>query len=130
MLVLLLVSVSGKASAITAGELLAQCEQLEKSWVIEGKNIRIPINDAGVSAGKCWGYLSAYHEIAYMRFVDRDDPSAPQTPALRACPPNGIGIVQFIRMFLQKARSNPAELHLPPFVMITKLLIESFPCPK
>jgi hypothetical protein len=121
---------SGKALAITAGELLAQCEQLEKVWVIQGNGVSIPITSAGMNGQKCLGYLSAYHEMAYMKWADPDDPDAPPTPVLHACLPKGIDNVQLIRMFLKKARNNPAELHMPPFPMIVSLLIESFPCPK
>jgi hypothetical protein len=32
----ILVGASAKASALTGGELLAQCEQLERAWVIQG----------------------------------------------------------------------------------------------
>ena len=46
------------ASAQTTGELLAQCEQLERTWVIEGKEISIRGGGVrgAIDAGKCWGY--------------------------------------------------------------------------
>jgi len=129
--VLALMLASGTASAETAGELLAHCEQLERSWVIQDKNVSIRANTTGsIDAGKCWGYLHAYFDIAYMNLIDADKPDAPPIRPLGACPPKGVSLVQFIRMFLQKARNTPAELHHEAFFMISNLLNESFPCPR
>jgi hypothetical protein len=125
---LVLVGLSARASALTGNELLAQCEQLEKAWVIQGKDVQIRRGMNEIDMGKCWGYLNAYLEIAYASWVDPDNPNAPPTRSLNACPPKGLSLVQFIRMFLQRARNNPAQLHEPAFFMLANMLIENFPC--
>ena len=56
---LMLVGLSARASALTAGELLAQCEQLERNWVIQGKDVQIRAGRGEIDMGKCWGYTSA-----------------------------------------------------------------------
>jgi Rap1a immunity proteins len=129
---LMLVGLSTQVSALTGGELLAECEQLEKAWVIQGKDVQIRTGRGSneLAMGKCWGYLNAYFEIAYINLVDPDNPNAPPTHPLYACPPSGVSLTQFIRMFLQKARNNPAQLHQPAYFMIQNLLNENFPCPR
>jgi hypothetical protein len=126
----LLVGASAPAAAMKAGDLLAQCEQLERAWVIQGKDVQIRTGGGidGVAVGKCWGYLNAFFDIAYVSFLNSEDPSAPPTHPLNACPPKGVSLTQFIRMFLQKARNNPAKLHEDALFMVMNLLVESFPC--
>jgi hypothetical protein len=126
----MLVGLSARASALTGGELLAECEQLERAWVIQGKDIQIRTGGGTnqISVGKCWGYLEAYFDIAYVSVIDANNPNAPPTHPLNACPPKGVSLTQFIRMFLQKARNNPAQLHEPAFFMLANLLTQSFPC--
>jgi hypothetical protein len=103
------------ASALTAGELLAQCEQLERSWVIRGGDVQINIGQLDASsmldAGKCWGFLNAYFDLAYVKLFNTENPTAPPTSPLHACPPNGISFTQMIRMFLHEARNNPGALN-------------------
>jgi hypothetical protein len=40
--VLLVGASAPAATAMTTGELLAQCEQLERAWVIQDKTVRFP----------------------------------------------------------------------------------------
>ncbi len=119
------------ASALTAGELLAECEQLERSWVIKGRDIEIrPLGGASdmMDAGRCWGYLDAYFEMAYLQLHNPENPTAPPTNPLNACPPNGVSLTQVIRMFLQQARNSPGALHQTAFFMIQNMLTNTFPC--
>jgi Rap1a immunity proteins len=124
----MLVGLSARASALTGNELLAECEQLEKAWVIQGKDVQIRRGMNEIDMGKCWGYLNAYFDLAYMTLVDPENPTGPPKPLLHVCPPNGVSFVQFIRMFLQRARNNPAQLHTSAFFLIQNMLSESFPC--
>jgi hypothetical protein len=113
------------ASALTAGELLAQCEQL--SWMIRGKDVEININHDPSSmfdAGKCWGFLNAYFDLA----LNTESPNAPLTNPLHACPPNGISFTLMIKMFLDEARNNPDALHQDAFFTISNVLMRNFPC--
>lgn len=118
------------ASALTAGELLAQCEQLERMWVIKGSDIQINTSRADVmfDAGQCWGFLSAYFELAYWKVSNSENPTAPPTNPLHTCPPKGISSSQMIRMFLQEARNNAGALHQNASLMISNMLVRSFPC--
>jgi Rap1a immunity proteins len=126
----MLVGLSAPALALTGNELLAECEQLERAWVIQGKDVQIRTGGGidHIAVGRCWGYLQAYFEIAYIHLVNSEDPNAAPTRPLNACPPNGVSLTQFIRMFLQKARNNPAQLHQPAFFTLANLLTENFPC--
>jgi len=119
------------APAMTAGELLGHCEELERAWVIQGKDVSMrPVGTvSAVNAGKCWGYLEAYFDISYLRIVDPIKPNVSPTALLNVCPPSGVNLSQFIRMFLQKARASPAQLHNGAFFMIQNMLVEAFPCP-
>jgi hypothetical protein len=88
------------ASAITAGELLGQCEQLERSWVIKGENIEIYPNPKmdKFEVGKCWGYLNAHFDLGYLRLFDPAHPTEPLTNPLDVCLPTGMRLTQLIRM--------------------------------
>ena len=121
----ILVGGTVRASALTAGELLAQCEQLEP-WEVQGKDVLI----RNINAGVCWGYLQAVFDLAYVAWHEADKPNEPPTRPIGACLPNGISRVQFAQMFLQKARDSPAQLHEGALFMIITLLRQNFPCPK
>jgi Rap1a immunity proteins len=114
------------ASALTAGELLAQCEQLERTWVISGTDVQI--TRPNFDAGQCWGFLSAYFELAYVKLSNTENPTAPPTNPLHTCPPKGISFTQMVRMFLQEARNNAGALHQNASLMIWNMLARSFPC--
>jgi hypothetical protein len=116
------------ASALTAGELLAQCEQLERSWVIRGtSDVEITRPDF-FDAGRCWGYLAAFFEIGSFRVFNPENPTAPLTNPLHMCLPKGMNSTQVIRMFLQQARNNPGSLHQNAYVVVLNMLTKQFPC--
>jgi hypothetical protein len=130
---IMLVCATAQASALTAGELLNQCEQLERNWVIQGSTISLrskPGLDIEMPAWRCYGYLQAYFNLSYVQLTNADDPTAPPLRPLMACPPTGISFTQFVRMFLQEARSHPAELHEEAFFILANLLQKNFPCAK
>jgi hypothetical protein len=119
------------ASAMTAGELLGQCEQLERNWVTRGSDVQIDMSDASITfeAGQCWGFLNAYFELAYVKLFNTEKPTAPATNPLHACPPNGaLSNTQLIRMFLHEARNNPSELNQGAFFVISNMLVRNYPC--
>ena len=129
---MILVGGSANVSALTADDLLAKCEQLERTWVIQGDEISVRSSgdhQSTIDAGFCLGYLEAYFDIAYVQFENLDNPNAEPVRPLRACPPKSVSLVEFIRMFLQTARNNPADLHQPAsFFIILILLNKNFPC--
>jgi hypothetical protein len=121
--VLMLTWIAPARADIKGNELLAQCELLEKSWQVQGNQVGLQYND-GL---QCWGYLSAYFDLAYLNLYQVDGTITKPFPL--SCPPNGVSQVQFVRMFLQYARNNPSELHHPASMMIMTMLWRSFPCP-
>lgn len=121
---------SAPTSALTASELLAQCGQLEKTWVIQDDH-HVTIRTDVTDAGRCWGYVNAYLDLSYIKLVDPSKPNEKPTRLLEVCPPSkGFNQLQLVRMFLQEARNQQAELHNPAFVMLSNLLTKNFPCPK
>jgi hypothetical protein len=110
-----------------AGELLAQCEQLAGGWQIRSDGTVLLRQGDGFNEGqKCWSYMSAVHDLAYVTLMN---PDGTQTRLLATmCLPNGVGLVQLIRVFLQYARSNPARLHESATSMILTAIYQSFPC--
>jgi hypothetical protein len=65
--------------------------------------------------------LNTYLELAYVKESNTEG-------VLHTCPPKGISSTQMIRMFLQEARNNPGALHQDAFIMISNMLVRSFPC--
>jgi len=123
-------NLSRHANALSAGELLANCEQLERIWIVDGNRVGFQLNDASAAAAgsKCWGYLNAYLDVAYVVLVDPEKPNDRPTRPLGSCLPKGIGLVQLIRMFLQHARAHPADLHESAYFMLANMLMKNFPC--
>jgi hypothetical protein len=128
--IMLFATVSTQASASTANELLAQCEQLERAWVIRNNEMFIQPNvetGTSVDAGRCLGYVEAFLGLASLHIIE---PNGPETRLIKTCPPKGVSLIQLVRMFLQYARSHPGQLHEQAFFMMNNLLVENFPCPK
>jgi hypothetical protein len=112
--------------ALTASELLASCETLERTWDIQPNGeIRFRVND-GLS---CWSYIQAFFDLAYARLRDSDRPNDPFKSPLDTCPPKGISQSQLVRMFLQHARAHTADLHNSAWTMMYSILRQNYPCP-
>jgi Rap1a immunity proteins len=104
-----------------ADELLAECEQLERTWTMypaQGRNVYI----LGEAAAQCWGYVQAYMHIS-------NSNGAAAKLLIEACPPENVSLVQTVKMFLQRARSSPAQLHTAASWMLWAMFKENFPCP-
>ena len=95
------------AAALTASQLLASCETLERTWDVQPNgSIRFQLND-GLS---CWGYIQAFFDLSNLKLRSTDRPDDPATNPLEACPPDGIGLSKLVRMFFQYARTHTADL--------------------
>lgn len=124
----MLLSATAPASADMkrADELLAECEQLERTWAtypIQGRDVPI----LGEAAAQCWGFVAAFFDLSYMYISDSNGRATKLLVA--ACPPQNLSTVQYVRMFLQRARSSPAQLHTPAIWMLWDMLHRAFPAP-
>jgi Rap1a immunity proteins len=114
------------ARALTASDLLASCELLERTWLIQPDgSIRFALND-GL---RCWGYINAFFDMAYFRITYTDRPNDPPVHPIPTCPPKGVSLAQLVRMFLQYARMHPNELHYEAGMMMWTVLAQNFPFP-
>jgi hypothetical protein len=112
------------ADPMTAGQLMTRCANLDLSKSNEIKLRSTGVGDA-LDAGKCWGHIEAYVDLASIELPNSAHP-------LGACPPyqNNINFPELANMFLQYTKSHPAELPKPAAVIIAKILAETFPCKK
>jgi len=119
---LMLVSCAADAQVTTGSELLARCEQLEKGWRFRSDGtIFVPNNGM-----QCWGYMSAVFDFSFLILSKEGNK---ETRALGpTCIPNGVSLVQLIRVFLQYARTNAGHLHEPAPKVVLNAINNSFPC--
>jgi hypothetical protein len=123
-----LIAKPAKADPLTVGQLMARCGKLDMSEYNQVKLRSASIGDA-LDAGKCWGHLEAYLDLASIELPDENKPNA--IHPLGACAPyNSLNFTQVAQMFLQYARSNPADLQKPAALIVAELLAHKFPCPK
>jgi hypothetical protein len=127
-LALLLPAGSGAQASVplTMGQLLARCGQLQ---VTDDNQVTLKsatIGDA-LDAGKCWGHLEAYLDLATIELSDPNLPNA--TRPLGACPPAGqMNFAHMVKLFLDYARSHPAGLQQTAAKMVSNMLMEKYPC--
>ena len=119
----LLAGTAAQASVpLTMGQLLARCSQLQ---VTDDSQVTLKSNSIGAAldAGKCWGHLEAYLDLATVELGD--PPSRP----LGACPPaEQMNFAHMVRMFTEYARSHPADLQQTAAKMVSNMLREKYPC--
>jgi hypothetical protein len=115
---------AANADPMTVGQLVARCAQLNMS---ESNQIKLRSTATGdaLDAGKCWGHLEAYTDLASMELPDSAHP-------MGVCPPykNNISFAELGQMFIQYATTHPADLQKPAALIAAKLLTEKFPCHK
>jgi Rap1a immunity proteins len=120
---------TAKADPLTVGQLVARCGKID---ITENNDIKLrsaSIGDA-LDAGKCWGHLEAYIDLASIELPDANKPNA--IHPLGACPPykNNIKFTELANMLLQYASSNPADLQKPAALIVANILAQKFPCRK
>jgi len=120
---------TANADPLTVGQLVARCGKLDMSAANQIKLQSTSIGDA-LDAGKCWGHLEAYIDLASIKLPDGNKPDA--INPLGACPPykNNITFTELGQIFLQYASSNPTDLQKPAALIVANLLAQKFPCRK
>lgn len=111
---------------LTMGQLLARCSQLEVTDDSQVKLKAASVTTA-LDAGKCWGHLEAYLDLATVELSDPNLPNA--THPLGACPPAAqMNFAHMVRMFMEYARSHPADLQQTAAKAVSDMLREKYPC--
>ncbi len=115
---------TANSDPMTVGQLAARCGKLDMSEPNQIKLRSTATGDA-LDAGKCWGHLEAYADLASLPLPDSAHP-------MGVCPPykNNISFAELGRMFIQYANANPGDLQKPAALVAAKLLAEIFPCHK
>jgi hypothetical protein len=116
---------TAQADPLTAGQLMARCGKLN----VSDNDVKLrsaSIGDA-LDAGKCWGHLEAYLDLASIQLPGANHAN---THPLGACPPYGLNFTQVAELFLHHIRSTPADFRKPAVSVIATLLAEKYPCPK
>jgi hypothetical protein len=125
--VFLLASSAAQASVpLTMGQLLARCSQLDVS---EDNQVALKSTtlSGALDAGKCWGHLEAYLDLATVTLSDPNLPNA--VHPLGACPPAAqMNFANMVKMFLAYARSHPADLQQTAAKVVSTMLMEKYPC--
>lgn len=114
-----------QASALTMGQLVARCAQLEVSDIEIAPKSAKPMDL--LDAGKCWGHFEAYIDLASTTLADPKLPNA--IHPLGACVrPDSLTFRQIVVMFRGFAHAHPADLQKPAAQMVSLMLIEKYPC--
>ncbi len=115
-----------QAAPLTMGQLMVRCNQLEVTGGNQAK-LKSAMTGDVLDAGKCWGHLEAYLDLATVELLDPDLPNA--VHPLGACPNRDeLNFTQMVTMFMDYARSHPAQYQKPAAQMVANMLAEKFPC--
>jgi hypothetical protein len=115
---------TAKADPLTAGQLMGRCAKLD----VSDNQVKLRSASMGdaLDAGKCWGHLEAYLDLASVKLPSVNPDSSP----LGACPPHGLNFTQVAELFLQHIRSTPTDFRKPAVLVIATLLAQKYPCIK
>ena len=122
--VLLAASSSEASAQRTSEELLRSCEVYLQGAKPVGPNMTWVPNEAQL----CNFYLEALRDTAWQVNPDECSTLPCRNPYLRVCPPPGISVPQFIRIFVNFAQRNPRLLHEPAAGMAITAFQQAFPC--
>jgi Rap1a immunity proteins len=116
-----------QAAPLTMGQLLVRCAQLD---VTKDNQIRLRSSSVGdaLDAGKCFGHLEAYLDLATVELHVPGIPNA--IHLLDSCPPASaqLNFTKVIAMFLDYARNHPEEQQEPAALVVANLLARKYPC--
>ena len=116
-----------QAAPLTMGQLLVRCKQLDVTKENEVKLRSASIGDA-LDAGKCFGHLEAYLDLAT---IEVHDPNYKNViHPLGACPPPSeqLNFTKIIAMFLNYANNHPEQQQEPAAIVVADMLARRFPC--
>jgi hypothetical protein len=105
-------------AATRAGDLLNDCQSLERGKRGYGNHIQIPKTRASLV---CWGYMEAMQDLSV--WIDESGQRI-----IGSCPPEGTMLVALIHSFVMYARSHPSQLQGNAALAVTKAFQEAFPC--
>lgn len=114
LLILLLDQNAGRAE--TAGDLLGSCEAILKD-VQNHPDGTVTFPRSG---DHCWYYLSAIQDGSVLTMNSKR--------MLGICSPPESSLLQFVRVFVNYGRANPATLHHQAFATVAYALGQAFPC--
>jgi hypothetical protein len=118
-----------QAAPLTMGQLMVRCAKLDVSkdnQVI----LRSGITGDVLDAGKCFGHLEAYLDLAT---IEVHDPNYTHIiHPLGACPPAAeqLNFTKMIAMFLDHARNHPEEQQEPAALVVANFMAAKYPCPR
>jgi hypothetical protein len=107
------------AHAVSAKELLRQCEALEKGAVVRGQTVQLP---AGREAAECWYYMAAVQDFA-ATIQQEGGPSI-----LGSCASPEVTRLDLIRSFTKYARDHRSELDVRASAIVIQALADSYRC--
>jgi hypothetical protein len=116
-----------QAAPLTMGQLLVRCEKLDVTKDNEVKLRSAAIGDV-LDAGKCFGHLEAYLDLAT---IEMRDPNYKHIiHPLGACPPAAeqLNFLKMIAMFLNHARNHSEEQEMPAALFVANFMAERYPC--
>jgi len=107
------------AKALNGNQLLISCDSLLQHVKQMGSKDRVQFPP---EREMCWFYMDALQN-AFM-IADEQD-----RPVLRVCLPSSVTQLHLIRVYVNYARENPAELHKIGAVGAHAAIRKAFPCP-
>ena len=105
-----LLSVPGAARAFSTMEMMEKCKALANAQILPESKAWIA--DTSFESGTCYGAFVALHELSYDKVYFVGDAGRRDTMLSGVCPPDGIGVVQMVRIFDAHARQHPENQHI------------------
>lgn len=118
------ISLSTSAFAESVQEMMSNCRAIEEAEVIGDKIAYSPSYPANHKSGECWGAFGVLQEMSRWTI----DVKRPNERILGFCPPGGSRRTQFVGIFLEYARRNPARWHEHFADFAVESLVAAFPC--
>ena len=119
---------SAPPNTTSAMHLMSYCEEVVKSRV--GPDSRVDM-DYNFQSGLCFGAFLAFHSLSFAYDVVKDSPNGTQNKYKRilpVCAPQGVSLIQMVRIFDSYARQHPEIQHEPFDVVVLNALESAFPC--
>src|SRR4051812_8293413 len=107
------------AHAVTAKELLRQCEAVEKGAVVKGDSVQLP---AGREPAECWYYMAAVQDFSAT--VQEEGGRS----VLGSCPSPETTRLDLIRAFTKYARVHRNDLDVRASAIVMQALAEKYRC--
>jgi hypothetical protein len=113
-----LISSEHAQAAASAGDLLNNCQSLERGKKGTGHLVKIPNTKEALI---CWGYMEAMQDLSV--WVDENGHRI-----MGSCPSGQTTVLELIQAFVKYARSHRSELQDNAAVIVRMAFEEAFPC--